>query len=69
MHESRTLQRPQPWSKAKGGRTIQYKITIDLETQRHLTPAKAQLLRECICDAVAFFGICFGVEFFVQRDL
>lgn len=55
--------------KTKGGRTIQYKITIDLETQRHLTPEKAQLLRECICDAVAFFGICFGVEFFVQRDL
>lgn len=48
---------------------MQYKIIIDLETQRHLTPAKAQLVRECICDAVAFFGVCFGVEFFVQRDL
>lgn len=48
---------------------MQYKIIIDLDTQRHLTPAKAQLIRECICDAMAYFGICYGVEFFVQRKL
>jgi hypothetical protein len=48
---------------------MQYKLIIDLNTLQHLTPTKAQRLRECICDAVAFFGVCFGVEFFVQRDL
>lgn len=48
---------------------MQYKIIIDLDTQRHITPARAQLIRECICDTLTYFGICTGVEFFVQRNL